>query len=85
MEKKIDDDKEIIDTKCNNNEFLKLKKLLSELPRQEEVDEQREYVNATIKKFNAENKSFKAEIGRQSKILRRFDEILSEKTNKLSL
>lgn len=85
IEKKMDEDREVLLTKCNNADFLKLKKLLHDLPKQEEVDEQREHVNATIKKFNAENKSFKNEMLRQSKILRRFDEVISEKTNKVSL
>ena len=33
LEKKGDDDREVLMTKCNNSEYLKLKKLLFDLPR----------------------------------------------------
>lgn len=63
--------------KANLDEFNKTKDLVLKLPKHEDVERQKQYVNKTIELFEHEINLFKKGFEQQKEMIRRFDEILS--------
>jgi len=66
-------------------ELAEVKEFLQLLPTKEEVTTLRHYMRNNIDKFSVDNESFKAEFDSHMEIIRRYDEVLSEKASKHSV
>ena len=55
------------------------------LPTKDEVVQLRNYMKASIEKFSKENESFSSEFNSHLAIIRRYDEVISEKASKHAL
>ena len=62
-----------------------LKKLLETLPTHAEVKAQSEYVNEKIEKYDEDNDKFLIGFEQQEEMIRRFDEVLAQKTSTITL
>ena len=74
-----DDD---LETKVELEELGDLKELVLRLPNVEEVDEMRAYVSSSIETFQLDNINFNKDFQTQNEIIRRYDEVLSQKASK---
>ena len=59
--------------------------LVNVLPGKEEVTELREHVGTSIAKFSKDNNTFQADFEKHLEIIRRYDEVLSNKASKHSV
>lgn len=75
----------IIGEKVNNNELAEVKEYMALLPTKDEVTGLRNYMKQNIDKFAADNNSFEKDFNAHLAIIRRYDEVLSEKASKHSV
>ena len=66
-------------------QLAKVEEFMQLLPTREEVTTLRNHMRTNIDKFTEDNAAFKAEFGGHLQIIRRYDEVLSEKANKHSV
>ena len=59
--------------------------LVNVLPRKEEVLELREHVGSSIARFSTDNSTFHADFDKHLEIIRRYDEVISNKASKHSV
>ena len=62
-----------------------MKDYVSVLPTKEEVYDLRSFVKMNITKFSGDNQNFEKEFAMHTEMIRRYDEVLSEKASKHSV
>ena len=75
----------MIQDKVDLDDHNDLKELLLELPRVDEVSQLRSYVMNNIERFHLDNKTFHEDFKTQNEIIRRYDEVLSQKVSGITL
>ena len=75
----------MIGEKVNNNELAEVKEYMALLPTKDEVTGLRNYMKQNIDKFAADNNAFEKDFNAHLAIIRRYDEVLSEKASKHSV
>ena len=68
--------------KIGREDWNNLMELVNVLPGKEEVTELREHVGTSIAKFSKDNNTFQADFEKHLEIIRRYDEVLSNKASK---
>jgi hypothetical protein len=82
LKQRVDGHDEDLETKVELEELSDLKELVLRLPNVEEVDEMRAYVSSSIETFQLDNINFNKDFQTQNEIIRRYDEVLSQKASK---
>ena len=85
LEKRVDEIEEILHTKCDSAEMEDTKDLVLKLPRYEDFDTFRTYVVDSIENFASDNTAFRNDFNTHNEIIRRYDEVLSDKVSKMTL
>lgn len=85
LEKRVDENEELLHTKCDSAEMEDTKDLVLKLPRYEDFDKFRTYVVDSIENFASDNSAFRSDFNTQNEIIRRYDEVLTDKVSKLTL
>ena len=85
LEKRVDENEEVLHTKCDSAEMEDTKDLVLKLPRYEDFDQFRTYVVDSIENFASDNSAFRNDFNTQNEIIRRYDEVLTDKVSKLTL
>ena len=63
--------------KIDSEEFVTIKKYVSELPTHKQVTKLKNYVNDSINHYQEEHQTFKEEFEVQNEIIRRYDEVMT--------
>ena len=71
--------------KAETKELAKVQEYLDLLPTKDEVVQLRSYLKNSIEKFTTDNKDFSSEFYQHMAIIRRYDEVLSDKASKHSI
>ena len=66
-------------------ELEDFRKLVERLPKVEDVDKMKNFLESNIREFRSDNDIFKHEFEKQCMIIRRYDEVLAQKCSKISL
>lgn len=74
-----------IGLKAEKKALDKVQEYLDLLPTKDEVVQLRSYMKSSIEKFTSENKDFTGEFQAHLAIIRRYDEVLSDKASKHSV
>ena len=75
----------MIADKVDMDDHNDLKELLLELPRIEEVNSLKKYVMDNIERFHLDNKTFHNDFKTQNEIIRRYDEVLTQKVSTITM
>ena len=81
----MDEIPDLLDTKLDIDELDPIKELIQILPRKEIVDRLEIYVSTNIEQFKKDNTLYASNFYEHNEIIRRYDEVLSQKASKISL
>ena len=85
MQEKLIECSQNISLKADSHEIDTMKKLLDALPRLEDMDAQRKYLETNVQKFQEDNDHFHDGFREHNEIIRRYDEVLNQKCSKIAL
>ena len=85
VEKKVDEIPDLLDTKLDIDELDPVKEHLKLLPKKDHVDRLENYVSTHIEKFKKDNTLYASNFYEHNEIIRRYDEVLSQKASRISL
>ena len=85
MQEKLIECSQNISLKVDSHEIDSMRKLLEALPKLDDMEAQREYLETNIQKFKGDNDEFHDGFLRHNEIIRRYDEVLNQKSSKIAL
>ena len=75
----------LIDMKAQEKDVKLIKAQLEVLPHKDQITNMQTYMNKNVSEFAAQNKEFLLQFNEHLAIIRRYDEIISDKASKHSL
>ena len=69
----------------DNEDLDEVRDLLLKLPKSDDVEQLKEYIVTNIENFRGDNTAFHKDFDVHKEIIRRYDEVLSQKVSKVTL
>jgi hypothetical protein len=85
VEKTLKEHRKILDIKVDFEEYQDLRALVLKLPKVEDFQTMKVFLDEAVTEFSTDNKQFHLDFAKHNEIIRRYDEVLNQKSSKMEL